>query len=85
MFIKQWTWEAETTYLFFFDRPACDIAILGLGWIGIEHASKQLETSDSKDFEEASGELHLAIHVPKPVEVFMRPAMPVGNAGREWY
>lgn len=85
VFIKQWTQEAETASLFFFGRPACDIAISGLGWIGIEHATKQLEITDSKDSEEASGELHLAVHVPKPVEVFMRPAMPVGNAGKEWY
>lgn len=68
-----------------FGRPACDIAISGLGWIAIEHATKQLENSDSRNSEEASVELHFAVHVPKPVEIFTRPSMPVGNAGSEWY
>lgn len=27
----------------------------------------------------------MAVHVPKPVEVFVRPPMPVGKAGEEWY
>jgi nitric-oxide synthase len=29
--------------------------------------------------------LLLAVHVPKPVEIFVRPPIPVGKAGAEWY
>ncbi|XP_042464351.1 putative nitric oxide synthase isoform X2 [Zingiber officinale] len=64
-------------------RPACDIAISGLGWIVVEPIGGS-DTPHETDSEQA-GELHLAVHVPKPVEVFLRPPMPVGKAGEEWY
>ncbi|XP_077245045.1 P-loop containing nucleoside triphosphate hydrolases superfamily protein isoform X2 [Tasmannia lanceolata] len=62
--------------------PACDIAISGLGWIAVDLISKQPEISDSI---KTSEELHLTVHVPKPVEIFVRPPMPVGKGGGEWY
>ncbi|KAK3001359.1 hypothetical protein RJ639_021138 [Escallonia herrerae] len=65
-------------------RPACDVAISGLGWITVEPVSKSLKRPDSNP-EETATELLLAVHVPKPVEVFVRPPMPVGKSGGEWY
>ncbi|KAK9120752.1 hypothetical protein Syun_018369 [Stephania yunnanensis] len=65
--------------------PACDIAISGLGWISVNQMIKQTEDSDSLSLEKVSGELHLAVHVPKQVEIFVRSSMPVGKAGAEWY
>lgn len=65
-------------------RPACDIAISGLGWISIEQSnklSKSLYTSQ----EEPNKEVQFTVHVPKPIELFVRPSMPVGKAGAEWY
>ncbi|KAG6525961.1 hypothetical protein ZIOFF_015934 [Zingiber officinale] len=47
----------------------------------IQRPACDIAISDS----EQAGELHLAVHVPKPVEVFLRPPMPVGKAGEEWY
>ncbi|KAF9685667.1 hypothetical protein SADUNF_Sadunf03G0078200 [Salix dunnii] len=66
------------------ERPASDVAISGLGWIAVEPASKSLGQSDI-NLEETINELHLAVRVPKPVEVFVRPPLPVGKAGAEWY
>lgn len=66
------------------ERPASDVAISGLGWIAVEPVSKSLRRSDI-NLEETIKELHLAVHVPKPVEVFVRPPLPVGKAGAEWY
>ncbi|KAJ6848942.1 putative nitric oxide synthase isoform X1 [Iris pallida] len=63
-------------------RPACDIAISGLGWIAVETFG--LET-DNQNESEPAGELQFAVHVPKPVEIFVRPPLPVGKAGAEWY
>ncbi|KAL5196412.1 hypothetical protein ABZP36_008397 [Zizania latifolia] len=69
------------------DRPACDIAISGLGWIAVEPlgvpSSNLNESAEEEDNE--SGELHLIVHVPKPVEIFVRPPLPVGKAAPEWY
>ncbi|XP_031484256.1 putative nitric oxide synthase [Nymphaea colorata] len=65
-------------------RPACDIAVSGLGWIVLEPMGISTEFSDLI-VEDTPRELHLTIHVPKPVEVFIRPPMPVGKAGAEWY
>lgn len=65
-------------------RPACDIAISGLGWIAVEPFQlKAIDPDDSKL--DKIGELNLAVHVPKPVEVFIRPPIPVGKAGEKWY
>ncbi|KAF7824846.1 putative nitric oxide synthase [Senna tora] len=66
------------------ERPACDIAISGLGWFTVEPVSRSLKISESISAE-SSGELHLTVHVPKPVEIFVRPPLPVGKFGAEWY
>lgn len=66
------------------DRPASDVAISGLGWITIEPRREALGVSGS-NFAETTKELHIAVHVPKPVEIFVRPSIPVGKAGAEWY
>ncbi|XP_052190139.1 putative nitric oxide synthase isoform X2 [Diospyros lotus] len=64
--------------------PACDVAVSGLGWIAVEPVGRSPGVSDS-DSEETDKELLLAVHVAKPVEVFIRPPMPAGKAGEEWY
>jgi hypothetical protein len=61
------------------DRPACDVAISGLGWISVEPVSKSIKISDP-NLEETARELHLAVHVPKPVEIFVRPPLLVAKA-----
>ncbi|XP_017972283.1 PREDICTED: NO-associated protein 1, chloroplastic/mitochondrial isoform X3 [Theobroma cacao] len=66
------------------ERPASDVAISGLGWIAIEPKRKSLGISDN-NFAETIKELHLAVGVPRPVEIFVRPPIPVGKAGAEWY
>ena len=66
------------------DRPASDVAISGLGWIAVEPVRKSLGRSEI-NLEETIKELHLAVHVANPVEVFVRPHLPVGKAGAEWY
>ncbi|XP_057482305.1 putative nitric oxide synthase isoform X2 [Actinidia eriantha] len=65
-------------------RPACDVAISGLGWIAVEPVGRSSGVSDLS-LEETEKELLLNVHVPKPVEIFVRPPMPVGKAGEEWY
>uniref|UniRef100_M8BXT9 NOA1/YqeH-like C-terminal domain-containing protein n=1 Tax=Aegilops tauschii TaxID=37682 RepID=M8BXT9_AEGTA len=69
------------------DRPASDIAISGLGWIAVEPLGVPSSDPDSSVEEEDgdSGELHLRVHVPKPVEVFVRAPLPVGKAASQWY
>nr|CAB3448498.1 unnamed protein product [Digitaria exilis] len=68
------------------DRPACDIAISGLGWISVEPSGVPSNSPDDNAEEECGdGELHLMVHVPKPVEVFVRPPLPVGKAASQWY
>nr|XP_043615104.1 NO-associated protein 1, chloroplastic/mitochondrial [Erigeron canadensis] len=64
-------------------RPACDVAISGLGWITVEPVGLNLKEPDS-NFVEAM-EIALDVHVPKPVEIFVRPPLPVGKVGGEWY
>ncbi|KAI9152737.1 hypothetical protein LWI28_000233 [Acer negundo] len=66
------------------ERPASDVAISGLGWITVEPICRSLIKSNI-NLEEISEELHLAVHVPRPVEVFVRSPMPVSKAGAEWY
>ncbi|KAL9672952.1 hypothetical protein QQ045_029205 [Rhodiola kirilowii] len=63
------------------ERPACDIHISGLGWISVEPARKGFDPVS----EDEKKELHVAVWVPKPVEIFTRPAMPVSKAGAELY
>ncbi|KAJ1277448.1 hypothetical protein BS78_04G004700 [Paspalum vaginatum] len=68
------------------DRPACDIAISGLGWICVEPSGVPSSSPDDNIEEEYDGgELHLMVHVPKPVEVFVRPPLPVGKAASQCY
>jgi len=70
------------------DRPACDISISGLGWISVEPLGVPSNSADSNgnvEEEHDDGELHLIVHVPKPVEVFVRPPLPVGKAASQWY
>ncbi|KAI3894206.1 hypothetical protein MKX03_022631 [Papaver bracteatum] len=66
-------------------RPACDVAISGLGWIAVEAITNLQEISSSMSSVDNAEELHLAVHVPKPVEIFVRPPIPVTKAGKEWY
>ncbi|XP_074281850.1 putative nitric oxide synthase [Silene latifolia] len=66
------------------EGPLCDVAISGLGWITIEPISKELVTSNPIS-ELPIDELHFKVHVPKPVEVFIRSPLPIGKAGSEWY
>ncbi|KAL3645192.1 hypothetical protein CASFOL_010372 [Castilleja foliolosa] len=66
------------------ERPACDVAISGLGWISVEPFSRSLKSSEPSAVND-SGEIALVIHVPKPVEIFVRPPLPVGSGGAEWY
>jgi len=69
---------------FFLCRPACDIAISGLGWLSVEPVGRSHRYSQQNAID-TTGELLLAVHVPKPVEIFTRPPLPVGKAGAEWY
>ncbi|GAB4825916.1 nitric oxide associated protein 1 [Ancistrocladus abbreviatus] len=66
------------------ERPAVDVAISGLGWVTVEPICKTLNMSEAF-LETTAKELHLSVRVPKPVEIFIRPPMPVGKAGSEWY
>ncbi|XP_044504347.1 NO-associated protein 1, chloroplastic/mitochondrial [Mangifera indica] len=66
------------------ERPAGDVAISGLGWITVEPIRRSVRTSNI-NLEETSKELHLAICLPRPVEVFVRSPLPVGKAGADWY
>ena len=60
------------------------MAISGLGWISVEPFNKSLSTAD-KVVEKIGEQLVLAVHVPKPVEIFVRSPIPVGKAGAGWY
>lgn len=66
------------------ERPACDVAVSGLGWIAMEPKSKTSSNSDSSS-EKIARELHLVVHVPRPVEIFVRRPLPVGKCGTDWY
>ncbi|GLJ08092.1 hypothetical protein SUGI_0081200 [Cryptomeria japonica] len=68
-------------------RPLRDIAISGLGWVGIEERSSEdvVEATNSDILSKGDGDIHLVVHVPKPVEVFVRPPMPIGKLGSTWY
>ncbi|KAK8970597.1 putative nitric oxide synthase [Platanthera guangdongensis] len=64
-------------------RPASDIAISGLGWISVEPYGLEMGENEHVDYK--GGELHLDVHLPRPVEVFVRPPLPVGPTSAEWY
>ncbi|CAN6984809.1 unnamed protein product [Brassica oleracea var. botrytis] len=65
-------------------RPASDVAISGLGWISIEPI-RRVRDSEPRDLEDAEHEIRVCVSVPKPVEVFIRPTLPIGISGAEWY
>lgn len=68
-------------------RPVCDIAISGLGWIAIE-PGPSTNVTGAEDLDTLSTidkQLHLLVHVAKPVEVFVRAPMPIGRLGSTWY
>ncbi|XP_062217909.1 putative nitric oxide synthase [Phragmites australis] len=68
------------------NRPACDIAISGLGWISVEPSGvPSINPDDNVEGEYDNGELHLTVHVPKPVEIFVRLPLPVGKTASQWY
>lgn len=67
------------------ERPACDVAISGLGWIAIEPIGRSYGVLNSDLEESERKELILEVHVPKPVEIFVRSPLPVGKNGSEWY
>lgn len=67
------------------ERPACDVAISGLGWIAIEPIGRSYGVLNSDLEESERKELILEVHVPKPVEIFVRSPLPVGKNGLEWY
>ncbi|XP_051114750.1 putative nitric oxide synthase [Andrographis paniculata] len=64
------------------ERPSCDVAISGLGWICIEPFPGSAEATAAA---ESGGEISITVHVPKPVEIFVRPPLPVGSGGEKWY
>ncbi|CAN8254936.1 unnamed protein product [Cochlearia groenlandica] len=66
------------------ERPASDVAISGLGWISVEPIRRTHKTEPRK-VSETENEIRLCVSVPKPVEVFVRPTLPIGTSGAEWY
>jgi len=60
------------------------VAISGLGWISIEPI-RRVRDSEPRDLEDAEHEIRVCVSVPKPVEVFIRPTLPIGISGAEWY
>ncbi|KAG8391599.1 hypothetical protein BUALT_Bualt01G0204200 [Buddleja alternifolia] len=60
--------------------PICDVDISGLGWISVEPFTQSSKSSESSAVE-CGGEIVLVVHVPKPVEIFIRPPLSVGSAG----
>ena len=76
----------KTYYLVSSCRPACDIAISGLGWVTIESGYREFVADmDSKMMDRIDKEVEVVIHTPKSVEVFVRPSLPVGSRGYQWY
>ncbi|XP_076898603.1 NO-associated protein 1, chloroplastic/mitochondrial-like [Bidens hawaiensis] len=65
-------------------RPACDVAISGLGWITVEPVSQTLKEPES-DLVQETRVISLDVHVPKAIEIFVRPPLPIGKFGSEWY
>ncbi|KAM3248142.1 putative nitric oxide synthase isoform X1 [Capsicum annuum] len=66
------------------EKPTCDVAISGLGWFSVVPVNKSAGISNPGS-EVTAGELTFVVHVPKPVEIFVRPPMPVGKAAGQWY
>ena len=63
------------------------MAISGLGWITVEPVGlgQTVKEVGSNLVEEKDMEISLDVHVPKPVEIFVRAPLPVGKVGGEWY
>lgn len=76
--------DPHLTLTHFLIRPASDVAISGLGWISIEPIRRTRGT-EPRELNEAEHEIRLCVSVPKPVEVFLRPTLPIGTSGTEWY
>lgn len=67
------------------ERPACDIAISGLGWMTIECGyADYMEELEAQDVG-MDKTVEVVVHVPRSVEIFIRPSLPVGTRGSEWY
>jgi hypothetical protein len=67
-------------------RPAGDIAISGLGWVTVGATSVYSEGDLGEELEEHERSIvRLKVWVPKAVEVFMRPSIPVGTSASQWY
>jgi nitric-oxide synthase len=82
-------------------QPAGDIAISGLGWftIGKANVIEEVTTEDSVDSatrrggdEDDSSDLYnedeeivLVLHLPRAVEMFVRPSIPLGKKAANWY
>ncbi|CAM6008226.1 unnamed protein product [Sphagnum balticum] len=67
-------------------QPAGDIAISGLGWVTVGATSVYSEGDLGEELEEhESSIVRLKVWVPKAVEVFIRPSIPVGTSASQWY
>ncbi len=67
-------------------RPAGDIAISGLGWVTVGATSVDREGDLGEELEEHERSIvRLKVWVPKAVEVFLRPSIPVGTSASQWY
>lgn len=60
------------------------MAISGLGWISIEPI-RSTQGTEPRNIDDAEHEIRVCVSVPKPVEVFIRPTLPIGASGAEWY
>ncbi|KAI5078746.1 hypothetical protein GOP47_0006417 [Adiantum capillus-veneris] len=80
--------ESQHTLNLKFDswnRPACDIAISGFGWMTIECGyTEHMEDLEAQNMG-IDKTVQVIVHVPRSVEIFVRPSLPVGTRGSEWY
>ncbi|MCO5582763.1 hypothetical protein L7F22_036662 [Adiantum nelumboides] len=69
----------------FWNRPACDIAISGFGWMTIECGyTDHMEDLEAQNLA-VDKTVQVVVHVPRSVEIFVRPSLPIGTRGSEWY
>ncbi|CAM6093130.1 unnamed protein product [Calypogeia fissa] len=82
-------------------KPAGDVAISGLGWFTIGKAnvieddvaedddgtiaSATAGDEDSQDLYNEDEEILIVLHIPKTVEMFVRPSIPLGKKATKWY
>ncbi|MCO5597272.1 hypothetical protein L7F22_051348 [Adiantum nelumboides] len=80
--------ESQHTLNLKFDswnRPACDIAISGFGWMTIECGyADHMEDLEAQNLA-VDKTVQVVVHVPRSVEIFVRPSLPIGTRGSEWY